>query len=164
MKARLATPQDAEAIAHIYNLGIDERVATYETKHRTPDDILTWFDGKHPVVVVENDTGKVIAFASTSSYRPRACYDGIAEYSVYVDSTARSKGIGRLTMQALIDAARNAGFWKLVSRIFPENQASLALMKSLGFREVGLYEKHSKLDGVWRDVVIVELLIEENLK
>lgn len=164
MKSRLAMPQDASAIARIYNLGIDERVATYETEHRTAEDILTWFDGKHPVVVVENDEGQVIAFASTTSYRPRACYDGIAEYSVYVDPIVRSKGVGKLTMQALIDAARESGFWKLVSRIFPENQASLNLMKSLGFREVGLYEKHSQLDGAWRDVVIVELLIEENIK
>jgi len=163
MKSRLATSKDAEAISRIYNVGIDERLATYETQHRTAEDIRDWFDGKHPVVVVENDAGDVVAFASTLSYRPRECYDGIGEYSVYVDNSARGQGVGKLTMQALIDAVRDAGYWKLVSRIFPENTASLSLMKSLGFREVGLYEKHSKLDGVWRDVVIVELLIEENL-
>ncbi len=163
MKSRLATAQDASVIARIYNTGIDERVATYETKHRTDEDIQAWFDGKYPVVVIENIHHEVVAFASTSAYRPRDCYKGIAEYSVYVDSAARGQGVGKLAMQALIDAARDAGFWKLISRIFPENQASLRLMKSLGFREVGLYEKHSQLDGVWRDVVIVERLIPENI-
>ena len=62
-------------------------------------------------------------------------------------------------MVALIDAARGAGFWKLVSRVFVENTASRALLRSIGFREVGTYERHAKLDGVWRDVVIVEKLI-----
>jgi phosphinothricin acetyltransferase len=66
-------------------------------------------------------------------------------------------------LQALIDAARNGGFWKLLSRIFPENQASRALVRSVGFREVGIYERHGTLDGKWRDVVIVEYVIRENL-
>ncbi len=66
-------------------------------------------------------------------------------------------------MLALIDDARGSGYWKLVSRIFPENEASLRLLRRMGFREVGLYEKHGKLDGVWRDVVIMELLIPQNL-
>ena len=66
-------------------------------------------------------------------------------------------------MQALIEAATAAGIWKLVSRIFVENAASRSLMASMGFREVGVYEKHAKLDGRWRDVVIVERLIPDNL-
>jgi phosphinothricin acetyltransferase len=164
MKARPATPADAAAIARIYNEGIEDRVATFETRLRTPDDILRWFDGIHPIVVVEAEDGQVIAFASTSTYRPRECYAGIAEFSVYVAREARGRGAGKLAMTALIEAAERAGFWKLVSRVFPENMASRALLKSLGFREVGVYEKHGKLDGVWRDVVIVERLIPSNLK
>ncbi len=164
MKARPATPADAAAIARIYNEGIEDRVATFETRLRTPEDILRWFDGIHPIVVVEAEDGQVIAFASTSTYRPRECYSGIAEFSVYVAREARGRGAGKLAMTALIEAAERAGFWKLVSRVFPENMASRALLKSLGFREVGVYEKHGKLDGVWRDVVIVERLIPSNLK
>lgn len=164
MKARPATPADAPAIARIYNEGIEDRVATFETRLRTPEDILGWFDGVHPIVVVEDDSGNVIAFASTSTYRPRECYAGIAEFSVYVAREARGRGAGRLAMEALIEAAERAGFWKLVSRVFPENAPSRALLRSLGFREVGVYEKHGKLDGVWRDVVIVERLIPANLK
>ncbi len=164
MRTRPATPADAAAIARIYNQGIEDRVATFETRLRTPEDILGWFDGVHPIVVVEDDDGRVIAFASTSTYRPRECYAGIAEFSVYVAREARGRGAGRAAMQALIKAAERAGFWKLVSRVFPENAASRALLRSVGFREVGVYEKHGKLDGVWRDVVIVERLIPANLK
>jgi phosphinothricin acetyltransferase len=96
-------------------------------------------------------------------YRPRECYAGIAEFSVYVAREARGRGAGRLAMERLIEASEDAGLWKLVSRIFPENEPSLALMRSVGFRVVGTYEKHAQLDGVWRDVVIVERLIPENI-
>ena len=163
MQTRLAGPADSAAIARIYNEGIADRVATFETRSRTEDDVRGWFDELHPVVIVE-DNGQVVAFASTSTYRPRECYAGIAEYSVYVAREARGRGAGKLAMEALLEAAAQAGFWKLVSRIFPENKASLALMKSLGFREVGTYEKHGQLDGVWRDVVIVERLIGGDLQ
>lgn len=149
-------------MAVIYNEGIEDRVATFETRPRSAGDIAAWFESPQPVVVVENKTG-IVAFAACSAYRTRACYAGIAEFSVYVARSERGKGIGRLAMQALIDEAGAKGFWKLVSRIFPENQASLRLLRRLGFREVGLYEKHGKLDGVWRDVVIMERLLPENL-
>ncbi len=150
-------------MARIYNQGIEDRIATFETRLRTPDDILTWLDGIHPVVVVEDDQGQVIAFASSSAYRPRECYAGVAECSIYVARESRGRGAGKAALAALIEEARKAGFWKLLSRVFTENTPSLALVRSLGFREVGIYEKHAKLDGVWRDVVIIERLIKENL-
>ncbi|HLW60272.1 MAG TPA: arsinothricin resistance N-acetyltransferase ArsN1 family A [bacterium] len=162
MRARTASRGDTAAIAAIYNEGIEDRVATFETRIRSAEDIGAWFDGVHPIVVVEQDD-RVIAFASTSSYRPRECYGGIAEFSVYVARAGRGRGAGRLAMQALIDEAERAGFWKLVSRVFTENLPSLRLLRSLGFREVGTYQKHARLDGVWRDVVIVERLIPKNL-
>jgi L-amino acid N-acyltransferase YncA len=161
MLARDATPDDASAIARIYNQGIEDRVATFETRPRTEHDVRAWFDGAHPVVVVE-EGGEVVAFASTSSYRDRGCYSGIAETSIYVAREARRRGAGRLALETLIRAAESAGFWKLVSRVFPENIASRELIRSLGFREVGIYEKHGRLEGVWRDVVIVERLIPAN--
>jgi phosphinothricin acetyltransferase len=167
MQTRSATPADAEAIARIYNEGITDRVATFETGLRTAADILHWFDDKHPIVVVEENVvekaaegdGEVLAFAATSSYRPRECYAGVAEFSVYVARSARHRGAGRIALQALIHACTEAGFWKLVSRIFVENHASIALCRSIGFRVVGTYERHGQLDGVWRDVVIVERLL-----
>lgn len=162
MKARLATVADSAAMARIYNHGLAERTATFETTPRTPADIERWFDERHPIVVVA-DAGAVIAFASTSTYRARECYAGIAEFSVYVAAEARGRGAGRLAMETLLQEAERRGFWKLVSRIFVENTASRSLMKRLGFREVGVYENHAQLDGVWRDVVIVEYLILPNL-
>jgi phosphinothricin acetyltransferase len=155
MSPRPATVADAPSLAAIYNEGIEDRVATFETRHRSEQDVRAWFDGRHPIVVVEHD-GQVVAFASTSDYRPRDCYAGIAEVSVYVARNFRRLGAGRIALSELIKQAETKGFWKLVSRVFPENQASRALIRSLGFREVGVYEKHGRLDGVWRDVVIVE--------
>ena len=163
LTVRPATRHDAAAIAGIYNEGIADRVATFETRPRTADDIVGWFDARHPLVVVTDAANRVIAWAAASTYRPRDCYAGVAEFSVYVARDARGRGAGRVALQGLIDAARNAGFWKLVSRIFPENQASRSLVRSVGFREVGVYERHAKLDGRWRDVVIVEYVIRENL-
>jgi L-amino acid N-acyltransferase YncA len=163
MHARPATLDDADAIARIYNEGIADRVATFETRFRTAQEVRGWFDGVHPVVVVE-DAGDVIAFAATSSYRNRECYAGIAEVSLYVARAARGRGVGRMALAALIEHAGQAGYWKLVSRVFPENRASRGLIRSMGFREVGTYEKHGVLEGVWRDVIIVERLIEANLK
>jgi L-amino acid N-acyltransferase YncA len=156
--ARPATPADADAIAHIYNEGIQDRVATFETHPRSSEDVRAWFDGMHPIVVVL-DGDRVVAFAATFTYRPRECYAGIAETSVYVARPYRHRGAGRIALEALIQAAQAAGFWKLLSRIFPENTASLGLVRKLGFREVGVYEKHGQLDGQWRDVVVVERLI-----
>ena len=160
MNARPATAADAEAIARIYNEGIEDRVATFETRPRAAADVAAWLDGVHPVVVVE-DGGDVVAFAATSTYRPRDCYAGIAEFSVYVARAARGRGLGRVAMEALMNAAEAAGFWKLVSRVIVENTASRALLRALGFREVGTYERHGKLDGEWRDTVIVEKLLGE---
>lgn len=158
MQARPATLQDAADIARIYNQGIEDRTATFETRPHIENDIHAWFDGVHPLVVIEQD-GTVVAFAATFAYRPRACYAGIAETSVYVDRAFRRHGAGRLALAALVTAATNAGFWKLVSRILVENLPSRRLIAELGFREVGIYERHGQLDGVWRDVVIVEKLL-----
>jgi len=162
MIVRPAQISDAAPIAEIYNQGIADRVATFETRPRTAEDVAGWFDGIHPIIIVEDD-GRVIAFAAASAYRPRDCYRGIAEASVYVARENRRRGAGRAALQGLIVTCEQAGYWKLVSRVFPENTASRRLIGSLGFREVGTYEKHGQLDGVWRDVIIVERLIPANL-
>lgn len=163
LTVRRAAFADAGAIAEIYNEGIADRIATFETRPRSAADIGSWFGGRHPVVVVEDETPRLVAFAATFPYRSRDCYDGIAEFSVYVSRQVRGRGAGRVAMDGLIEAATDAGLWKLVSRVFPANTASRALLQSVGFREVGTYEKHAKLDGEWLDVVIVERLIRENL-
>ena len=162
MHSRAAHAGDAEAIARIYNQGIEERIATFETRPRAGEDIREWFDGGYPIVVVE-EGGSVISFANTSPYSSRQCYSGVAEFSVYTANEARGLGAGALAMEALISAAEQAGFWKLTSRVFVENEPSRKLLLSLGFREVGVHERHARLDGKWRDVVVVERLIPANL-
>jgi phosphinothricin acetyltransferase len=158
MKTRLATAEDAEAIAKIYNQGIEDRLATFETCARTTEDIKAWFSAAYTVIVVE-EVGIILAFSSTFPYAQRECYAGVREFSVYVARDHRGKGAGRVAMEALIVESRKQGVWKLLSRVFPENEQSLRLLGSLGFRQVGIYEKHAQLDGEWRDVVITEYLV-----
>ena len=162
-RTRVAAEADAEAIARIYNEGIADRVATFETEPRTPGDIargLLERSPRWPTVVVEREGG-VIAWASASEYRSRPCYAGVAEFSVYVERDARGTGAGRAAMEALVRECEGRGIWKLVSRVFPENEPSRKLLAKVGFREVGTYRRHAKLDGAWRDTVIVERLIGE---
>lgn len=166
IQIRSALPRDANAIAAIYNQGIAERAATFETVPRTSQDIadrLARID-RFPLLVAVAPNGSVLGWAGLSSYRPRDCYAGIGEFSVYLASDARGQGIGKLLLTGLIESARTLGYWKLLSRVFPFNTASRALCRSVGFREVGTYEKHGQLDGRWLDVVIVERLIPENIQ
>ena len=160
---RHAEQDDAEAVARIYNQGIDDRGATFETRLRTADQMRERLrdQARFPILVAVDD--RVLGWAGLSSYRPRECYAGIAEFSIYLDRAARGHGVGRQLLDALIEEAQSHGFWKIVSRVFPFNTASRALCRACGFREVGLYEKHGRLDGRWTDVVIVERLIPENL-
>ena len=162
LQARVATPADAPAIAEIYNEGIADRIATFETEPRTTEQLraqLVEKGDRFPTVVVERD-GQIIAWASAGPYRSRPAYAGVAEHSVYVARAARGTGAGRLALEAFCHAYAERGFWKIVSRIFPENAASLALHERCGFRVVGVYQRHGKLEGQWRDCVIVERLLE----
>ncbi len=159
MNTRLATAADAAPIAEIYNQGIAARLATFETEPRNAAAIALWFETPYPVVVAEDDTG-VKAFAATSSYRPRACYAGIAEFMGYVAPEHQSQRLGKKVLEALFPAAAEAGLYKLVSRVFVENYASRRLLASVGFREVGVYERHGQIAGEWRDVVIAERFLD----
>ncbi len=160
---RPARLRDAAAITAIYNEGIADRVGTFETEPRTVDQIEAWFEHAKAFVAVEDDQGQVVGYAVAHPYANRPCYAGIGEFSVYIRRSERGRGVGRVAMTALVDAAREAGLWKLLSRVFPENHASLNLMAWSGFKAIGVHEKHGKLDGVWRDCVIVERVLPENL-
>jgi L-amino acid N-acyltransferase YncA len=157
---RPATPADAAAIATIYNQGIADRVATFETEPRSSEDIAAWFQPDRLIVVAEGTEG-VAAFAASFPYSARPCYAGINEFSVYVAREARGTGAGRAVLGALIETATAHGLHKLTSRVFPENTASRTLLKRLGFDEIGIHRRHAKLDGEWRDCVTVEFLIGE---
>jgi L-amino acid N-acyltransferase YncA len=161
---RLATPADAAAIAAIYNEGIAERIATFETEPRTAEQIAAQLldrGDRFPTVFAEHE-GRIVAWAGAGPYRARPAYAGVAEHSVYVARSARGQGVGRVVLDALCRAYAERGFWKIVSRIFSEKTASLALHARCGFRIVGTYQRHGKLDGEWRDCVIVERLLDED--
>jgi L-amino acid N-acyltransferase YncA len=162
---RTAALDDARSIAEIYNQGIEDRVATFETKLRSAEDQQAWLRsnaGRYPAVVAHFD-GEIIGWAGAGPYRHRECYQGIGEFSMYVRRDWRGRGVGDLLVAGLISEAERLGLWKLLSRIFPFNEASRALCRKHGFREVGVYEKHARLDGEWLDVVIVERLISSKL-
>ena len=159
LRTRAATSADAAAIAAIYNEGIADRIATFETEPRSAADIAGWFTAEHLVVVVETGKAGPVAFAASFPYSSRPCYSGIGEFSVYVRRNHRGRGAGRAALAALIEAATARGMHKLTSRVFPENTSSRALLKGLGFEEIGVHRRHGQLDGRWRDCVIVERLL-----
>jgi L-amino acid N-acyltransferase YncA len=157
---RPASRADAPGIRRIYNHGIDSHQATFETDHRTLADIEKWFTD---ALVIQGaySTDDLVAFALVTRYRDRKCYSGVGEFSIYVDSAHRGLGVGRLLLAGLMERARDSGYWKLLSRVFPENRRCRRLLRHMGFREVGVYRKHARLCGAWRDVVIVERLLNE---
>jgi phosphinothricin acetyltransferase len=154
---RPAAPGDAAAVARIYNEGIEDRIATFETRLRTPADIEERIAGE-PMIVAER-AGAVVGFASWLPYSAREAYGGVGDYTVYVARGARGGRVGSALMRQLVIDAEAAGMWKLMSRIFTTNTPSIALAHRHGFREVGLHLKHGRLDGEWRDVVVVERLL-----
>jgi L-amino acid N-acyltransferase YncA len=159
ISTRAAAPADAAAICAIYNHGIAGRQATFETAPRAAAEILRWFDDRLPFLVAVDREGGVVGFARVSPYSSRAAYAGVGEHAVYVDAAARGRGIGRLLLGELAAAAERQGLYKLTSRIFTTNAASLAAHRAAGFYEVGIQPRHGRLDGEWKDCVLVERLL-----
>lgn len=152
------TPKDWQAVRAIYLEGIATGNATFETG--APD----WekWDRDHLAdcrLVARKDGrpfGRVVGWAALSPVSGRCVYAGVAEVSVYIAEAARGQGVGKALLQALVEDSESHGIWTLQAGIFPENTASLALHKSCGFREVGRRERIGQMDGVWRDVVLLE--------
>lgn len=163
---RDVTVEDAARIARIYNQAVSQRLATFDESPTSVEEVsadLRAYLGTYPSVAIDLD-GELIAYASTSPHSPYEPYRGIAEFSIYVAEGFRGRGFGRVMLHELVTRCTAAGFAKMLSRILTENAASRALCASLGFREVGIYERHAKLDGVWRDVVIIEKVLGGNMK
>ena len=147
--------EDWPAVAAIFGEGIETRNATFETAIPSWDEWHADHLAEHRLAAREGDA--VLGWAALSPYSRRAAYAGVAEVSVYVAASARGRGVGRALLEALVESSRARGLWTLQAGIFPENEASLALHRALGFREVGVRERIGRLDGVWRDVVLLEL-------
>jgi L-amino acid N-acyltransferase YncA len=179
---------DAAAICHIYNQGIEDRVATLETELRTPSERREWLAARgprHPVIVAEAAqpielsqatepqtvsnrpstalTGlaapATTGWASLNRFNPRPAYDHVADISVYVERAWRGRGVGRALLGALIERGGALGYHKLVLAAFPGNAAGMALYTRLGFTRVGVYREQGWLDGRWVDVVVMERLL-----
>jgi len=157
-RIRPATTDDAEPIATIWNQGIEERRSTFETRSRTRDEIAKGMDGI-PYLVADGGAGRVTGWARLAPWSSRDCYAGVGEASVYVDRGARGRGLGSRLLEELVVDAERRGHWKLVGLLFPENEASVALCRRAGFRELGTFRRHARLDGKWRDVLLVERLL-----
>ena len=156
---RPAALADSGAIAGIYNQGIAERVATFDTDEITAESVAGWLDGE-PLLVAELD-GRVVGWTRAVRSSEQCAQRGVGEYTIYLDRDARGRGIGQRLLDALVAAAEDAGYWKLQGRLFTTNEASRALAHRCGFREVGVYERHGRLDGEWKDLLIVERLLAE---
>lgn len=147
-------PDHWEEVRNIYLHGIATKQATFQT------DAPTWeeWDKGHLsslryVAVID---GTVAGWAATTPVSGRCVYAGVTEVSVYIHEAFRGKGIGTALLQKLITESEGNNIWTLQSGIFPENTASIALHEKLGFRKIGYREKIGKMDGVWRDTVLME--------
>jgi L-amino acid N-acyltransferase YncA len=154
---RPARPDDAPRLAEIFNEGVEDRVATFETRSATVEDAARWIS-EDVVVVVEREDG-IAAWAKAGPYSEHHYYDGVREATMYVARPVRRQGFGHALLAALADAAHEAGAHKLVGKIFTSNEPSIALVKGLGWREVGVHLRHGTLDGEWKDVLVVEKLL-----
>jgi L-amino acid N-acyltransferase YncA len=157
---RPARADDLPAVVEAYNAGIADRLATFETRPRSVDDVAGWLDDGRPFIVGEHD-GEVVGWARAGNYSDRCVYDGVAEHAVYVHPSARGRGIGRELLEALARESERHGIYKLTSRVFTDNEPSLAAHRAAGFEVVGIQRRHGKLDGVWKDCALVERLIGE---
>ena len=160
---RDAHPGDAAAICHIYNQGIEDRVATLETELRSPEERREWMAARgpgHPVLVAEaGAAGPVVAWASLNPFSARRAYDTVADLSIYVERGWRGKGVGRVLLAETITRARELGYHKMVLAALASNAPGEALYTRSGFSRVGVYREQGLLDGHWTDVLVMEKLL-----
>lgn len=147
-------PKHWEAVKKIYEEGIATGNATFQPAAPSWEEWDASHAAKPRLVAVEADT--VLGWAALTPVSGRCVYAGVGEVSVYVSAAARGKGVGKQLLQALIEASENENYWTLQAGIFPENTASLAIHQSCGFRIIGTSEKIGKMNGVWRDTVLLE--------
>lgn len=166
VQIRPAESRDAADIARIYHQATQDNLATFENFLATPGEREHWLrehNEKYPLLVAEWNS-RVLGWASLSPYQVRPHTEGIAELLIYIDRDYRRHGVGRELMRALQAAARACGHFKVIGRFVAHNEAGRTLCRMTGWREVGVHQKHTRLEGRWYDVVVVEFLIPDNLK
>jgi L-amino acid N-acyltransferase YncA len=145
----------ADAVLAIYQQGIDEGNATFETAAPAWESFDKTKLPGHRFVAVDAD-GAVRGWVAVTPVSDRCAYAGVVEHSVYVHPDARGRGIGSALLECLIRSTEAAGIWTIQSGIFPENAASLALHERAGFRVIGTRERIGRQHGTWRDVLLIE--------
>ncbi|TKH05110.1 N-acetyltransferase family protein [Peribacillus simplex] len=161
MKIREAIETDMGSVKEIYNQGIEDRIATLETELKDQDYMEEWFakhSGRYKVIVAEQ-VGEIVGWASLNQYNNRSAYNGIADLSVYISRVHRGKGIGGLLLQSIEKLAKENDFNKIVLFTFPFNQIGQGLYKKRGYREVGVFKNQGILDGEFVDVMAMEKLL-----
>jgi len=163
MQIRDATAADTTSIAHIYNQGIEDRMATLETQLRTADERAAWLaarGSRHPVLVAADATGGVLGWAALNSFNARPAYDHVVDLSVYVAREERGHGIGDALLGALEQRARLLGYHKMVLAALPTNAPGMRLYERHHFQTVGIYHEQGMLDGRWVDVIVMEKILD----
>jgi phosphinothricin acetyltransferase len=160
-RVRDARAADAGAIAAIYNEGVRERIATFQTRERDAGDFERLIASK-PVFLVAERADELLGAAWVSDYDPvNSYYAGVGEVTVYVAGSARRHGVGAALLAAASRRAAASGRHKLTGKIFASNRPSLELFERAGYAVVGVHRRHERLDGEWKDVVVVERLLDE---
>lgn len=156
---REARAGDAEAVAAIFREGVEDRVATFETGLPDATEMAATVAAAPPALVALRE-GAVVGWAKVAAYDPvHDYYAGVGEATIYVARDARGGGVGATLLDELEAAARAAGYFKLVGKLFTTNSASIALFQGHGWRPVGVHHRHGRLDGEWKDVLVVEKLL-----
>lgn len=161
-KTRKAKVEDIPFITKIYNQGIEDRVATLETRLRDIDEMKEWLisrKDRYKVVVIEDSEGIVRGWASINVFNSRCCYSGVGDISIYVERNMRGKGLGKQLLNYLIIIAKEQDFHKLILSTFEQNEVGKKLYRYTGFREVGTYINQGILDGKFINVTIMERLL-----
>lgn len=161
-KIREGNIDDIVAITNIYNQGIEDRIATLETRVRDKSEMKEWLinrSERHKVIVIEAGEGVVKGWASINVFNVRCCYKGVGDISIYIERKMRGRGLGKKLLEYLIKIAKEQDFHKLVLSTFEDNYYGKKLYQSLGFREVGTYINQGILDGKFVNVTIMEKLL-----
>ncbi|MCD9625719.1 GNAT family N-acetyltransferase [Rhabdothermincola salaria] len=161
MLLRLARPADAEAIRTIYNAEVTGSTVTFDLRPRSLEEQRAWLDARSGAfaVLVAEDEGEVVGFASLSPYRDRPAYSTTVEESIYIRHDQRGKGLGKALLGEIVEVASRQGFHTIMARVVGHHQASIGLHRSVGFGVVGVEREVGRKFGKWLDVVVMQRML-----
>ncbi len=163
---RHATEKDVPFITEIFNQGIEDGVATLETRVQKDEDIHNWLTNRDPryvVIVVLNNINEICGYASLNKFNFKSAYTGVADISIYIKRSSRGQGVGKILLDGLYEAAKKEGFYKLVLNVISKNKAAIKFYEKMGYSYVGVYKNQGMLHGEWVDMMIMEKFLAEGL-